>query len=257
MSSVERLLAEAGGKLRVRRRAFDVGAGLRRLAEDAGYVPPAVDVPRVSGLPPAGVEVPSVSRARQQLSVVVRWVLDQPGAAVHVERLAEAIGRKGGAEDGGEDGAAGGAEDCTALLVNEDDLEDLDVDGAQVFACMLSLADHPESAQFWWQFAAGAGNRAAAYCLHLHHLGRGEVAEAEHWIDLLQNCLDGPDDAFMEGMGLFATYVRRNCPPVRVRASGLTAEVERLATREETDDVLVCRPDREIARRLQDCAQHR
>ncbi|MBL1093138.1 MULTISPECIES: hypothetical protein [Streptomyces] len=51
--------------------------------------------------------------------------------------------------------------------MNEGDLEDLDVDGAQVFACMLSLADHPESAQFWWQFAAGAGNRAAAYCLHL------------------------------------------------------------------------------------------
>ncbi|BDM70876.1 hypothetical protein HEK616_43630 [Streptomyces nigrescens] len=244
MSGVERLLAEAGGKLHVRRRAFDVGAGLRRLAEDAGYVPPAGDVP-------------PVSRARQQLSVVVRWVLDQPDAAVHVERLAEAIGRKGGTEDGAEEGAGGGTEDCTALLVNEGDLEDLDVDGAQVFACMLSLADHPESAQFWWQFAAGAGNRAAAYCLHLHHLGRGEVAEAEHWIDLLQNCLDGPDDAFVQGMGLFATYVRRNCPPVRVREPGLTAEVERLATREETDDVLVCRPDRAIARRLQDCAQHR
>ncbi len=61
--------------------ALDVGAGPRRLAEDAGYVPPAG-------------EVPPVSLARQQLSVVVRWVLDQPGAAVHVERLAEAIGRR-------------------------------------------------------------------------------------------------------------------------------------------------------------------
>ncbi|MFJ2772740.1 hypothetical protein [Streptomyces sp. NPDC087300] len=217
------LLTQAGRKLRSQRRPFDVGAGLRRLAEDAGYVPPSQ-------------EVPPVSRARQQLSVVVRWALNQTGAAVHVERLAQEIG---------EDGLDG---KCAPL-------KDLDVDGAQVFACMLHLADHPESAQFWWQLAAGAGNRIAAYCLYLHHLGRGENFEADHWLDQLQHCLGGPDDAFVKVMGEFAVYVRRNFPPQGAREPGITAEVERLAARDDTDAVLVCRPEREIADRLQHCAQ--
>ncbi|MEU5002035.1 hypothetical protein [Streptomyces sp. NPDC021622] len=220
MTSVETLLAQAGKKLQAQRRPFDVGAGLRRLAEDAGYVPPS--------------EVPPVSRARQQLSVVVRWVLNARSASVHVERLAQAIG---------EDGPEGAP------------IEDLDVEGAQVFACMLYLADHPESAQFWWQLAAGAGHRAAAYCLYLHHLERGENPEAEHWMDQLQHVLDGPDDVFVAGMGQFAVYVRRNCPPSTGRAPGLTAEVERLATRDDAGPVLVCRPDRKIADRLQHCSQ--
>ncbi len=64
------------------RRSTDVGAGLRRLAEDAGYV-----VPSAHAL--------SVLQARQQLSVVVRWVLNLPTAAEHMEQLAEAIGEDG------------------------------------------------------------------------------------------------------------------------------------------------------------------
>ncbi|MEU6122492.1 hypothetical protein [Streptomyces sp. NPDC047123] len=223
MTTMETLLAQAGAELRTRRRPFDVGAGLRRLAEDAGYVPPSR-------------EVPPVSRARQQLSVVVRWSLNQAGAADHVERLAQEIG---------EDGLDG---TCAPL-------KDLDVDGAHIFACMLHLAEHPESAQFWWQLAAGAGNRSAAYCLHLHHLGRGEDPEAAHWLDQLQHHLDGPSDAFVKGMGEFTAYVRRNCPPQRAGEPGITAEVERLAARDDTDPVLVCRPEREIADRLQHCAQ--
>jgi hypothetical protein len=59
--------------------------------------------------------------------------------------------------------------------------EPADVDGALHFACLLSLADSAEGAQWWWQFAAGAGNATAAYCLHLFHLGRGELRDADHW----------------------------------------------------------------------------
>ncbi|MFD6750935.1 hypothetical protein ACFWDC_38360, partial [Streptomyces anthocyanicus] len=58
----------------------------------------------------------------------------------------------------------------------------LDVDGALVLAYLLHLTGHPESAQFWWQLAAGAGHREAAYCLHLHHLALGEAREAWHWL---------------------------------------------------------------------------
>ncbi|WP_221359255.1 hypothetical protein [Streptomyces beigongshangae] len=59
--------------------------------------------------------------------------------------------------------------------------EPADVDGALHFACLLSLADISDGAQWWWQFAAGAGNATAAYCLHLFHLGRGELRDADHW----------------------------------------------------------------------------
>lgn len=54
-------------------------------------------------------------------------------------------------------------------------------EGARVLACVLQLAGREDSARFWWQFAAGAGDRAAAYCLYLHHLTLGEVWEAELW----------------------------------------------------------------------------
>lgn len=54
-------------------------------------------------------------------------------------------------------------------------------DGALHFACLLSLADACDGAQWWWQYAAGAGNATAAYCLHLFHLGRGEMRDADHW----------------------------------------------------------------------------
>nr|WP_138966066.1 hypothetical protein [Streptomyces sp. YIM 121038] len=219
---MEERLHQAGKKLAIQRRPFDVGAGLRRLAEDGGYVLPAT-------------HVSSVSRAGHQLSVVVRWFLNQPRATVHMERLATAIGN-GGPEDGTEP------------------LADLDIHGAHVFACMLHLADHPESAQFWWQLAAGAGHRGAAYCLHLHHLGRGETTEGQHWLHELQHALDGPDIDFVIGMGQFAVYMRDNHPPVP-QGAGLTAEVERLASRGDAEPVLVCRPEREIADRLQHFAQ--
>ncbi|MGW8634648.1 sigma-70 region 4 domain-containing protein [Streptomyces sp. NPDC055793] len=55
-----------------------------------------------------------------------------------------------------------------------------DADGALYFACLLNFAQESDSVLWWWQFAAGAGNATAAYCLHLHHLLRGELRDADH-----------------------------------------------------------------------------
>ncbi|MFF7329064.1 hypothetical protein ACIQU5_03530 [Streptomyces sp. NPDC090306] len=223
----EQLLSAAGVRLREAAAPADVGAGLRRLAEDAGYVPrPA--------------SRPDVSRARHRLRVIVRWCLDQPDASVHVERLAQAIG--------------GDHEDVRHLLQKDRDTEDIDVHGAQVFACMLYLADHPESAQFWWQFTAGAGSGAGAFCLHMHHASRGETAEADHWLDIMLRLVHIDEDPAVERLffaaaGDFAAYVRHHRPPALLAERRLAAEVRRLASRGDAAH-LVCRPDRALADRL-------
>jgi hypothetical protein len=100
--------------------------------------------------------------------------------------------------------------------------DQLDVEGAAVFACLLYLTGHPESAQFWWQLAAGAGHRAAAYCLHLHHLALGEMREAKHWRHQVTDSVidaDALDENFLTMLEVFARYVRQNgstaSPPTR------------------------------------------
>ncbi|GGX97496.1 hypothetical protein [Streptomyces fructofermentans] len=72
----------------------------------------------------------------------------------------------------------------------------------------------------------------------------------------LQYSSDGPDDDFITGLGRFAFYSRHHHPAPAPSRRCLTAEVERLAVRDGSGDILVCRPDREIADRLQDCAPH-
>lgn len=57
----------------------------------------------------------------------------------------------------------------------------LDPDGAVILGCVLQLAARDDSARFWWQFAAGAGEMSAACCLYLHHLSLGETPEADWW----------------------------------------------------------------------------
>jgi hypothetical protein len=52
---------------------------------------------------------------------------------------------------------------------------------ALALACVLQLSDTDEGARFWWQYAAGAGQAAAAYCLYLHHLAQGEGTAADWW----------------------------------------------------------------------------
>ncbi|MGW2883064.1 hypothetical protein ACWDBP_44275 [Streptomyces sp. NPDC001233] len=75
-------------------------------------------------------------------------------------------------------------------LVNDRRIEP---DGALIFACLLDLAQHEEGAQFWWQFAAGAGSATSAYCLYLMHLRRGELRDAEHWARQIEQLDDEPD----------------------------------------------------------------
>ncbi|MFD5386970.1 hypothetical protein ACFWMG_18885, partial [Streptomyces sp. NPDC127074] len=57
----------------------------------------------------------------------------------------------------------------------------LEPDGAVILGCVLQLAAREDSAQFWWQFAAGAGNSTATYCLYLLHLALGEGLAADCW----------------------------------------------------------------------------
>ncbi|MEU3862740.1 hypothetical protein AB0F03_36460 [Streptomyces sp. NPDC028722] len=52
---------------------------------------------------------------------------------------------------------------------------------ALVLACVLQLTDTDDGARFWWQYAAGAGQPAAAYCLYLHHLAADEDTPARWW----------------------------------------------------------------------------
>ncbi|MFJ8932069.1 hypothetical protein ACIRLA_36420 [Streptomyces sp. NPDC102364] len=52
---------------------------------------------------------------------------------------------------------------------------------ALVLACVLQLTDTNDGARSWWQYAAGAGQPAAAYCLYLHHLALGEDETAQWW----------------------------------------------------------------------------
>ncbi|MCX4791758.1 hypothetical protein OG369_38485 [Streptomyces sp. NBC_01221] len=58
--------------------------------------------------------------------------------------------------------------------------------GARVLGCVLQLADADDGARSWWQYAAGAGDRAAAYCLYLHHLSLGESDAAAWWYQQTQ-----------------------------------------------------------------------
>ncbi|MFI6850485.1 hypothetical protein OG535_40230 [Kitasatospora sp. NBC_00085] len=63
--------------------------------------------------------------------------------------------------------------------------------GGLVFGCLLDLTGQPYDAQWWWQFAAGAGDLTAAYCLYLHHIRMGELRDAEHWFHQAARLDDG------------------------------------------------------------------
>ncbi|GAA2424233.1 glycoprotein [Streptomyces glaucus] len=61
------------------------------------------------------------------------------------------------------------------------DSDPIEPEGALVFAALLHLAGHRDPAQFWFEFAAGAGNRTAAFCLFLLHQQRSEHRTAAYW----------------------------------------------------------------------------
>ncbi|GAA2230852.1 hypothetical protein [Streptomyces nogalater] len=214
------------------RRPFDVASGLRRLAQDAGYLPP----------PPA--ERPESTAARRRLEAVTVWGVTQVGAAAHMKGLTDIIDTPGTTFEGWTD--------------------DLDIVGIHVFACSLHLANHPESARFWWQFAAGAGHGAAAYCLYLHHLISGELREAKHWWEQVGDILTdsggadldaGEPAKLIEILEQFAGYSARTGAHRAVPIGGLKAEVDRLADLHD-DGGLLCRPDRRLADRLRELTSH-
>ncbi|MFE3943969.1 hypothetical protein ACFXPV_19150 [Streptomyces sp. NPDC059118] len=61
-----------------------------------------------------------------------------------------------------------------------------DPDGARVLGCILQLAKSQDGARSWWQYASGAGDKAASYCLYLHHLSLGETDAAAWWHEQTQ-----------------------------------------------------------------------
>ncbi|GAA2426609.1 hypothetical protein [Streptomyces coeruleofuscus] len=56
-------------------------------------------------------------------------------------------------------------------------------EGAWILGCLLHLAGAEDGARYWWQYAAGAGDRGAGYCLSLHHRARGDDHAADFWLD--------------------------------------------------------------------------
>nr|WSZ94482.1 hypothetical protein OH820_01425 [Streptomyces sp. NBC_00857] len=73
------------------------------------------------------------------------------------------------------------APEAAASLARLVDHDRIDPEGAVVFAALLHLIGHKDAAQFWWQFAAGGGNRTAAFCLFLAHQQRAEFKDAAYW----------------------------------------------------------------------------
>ncbi|MFJ3202689.1 hypothetical protein [Streptomyces sp. NPDC086989] len=65
---------------------------------------------------------------------------------------------------------------------------------ALVLACVLQLTESDDGARFWWQYAAGAGQAAAAYCLYLHHLSLGEDDAASWWHGQTDDVQPPPQD---------------------------------------------------------------
>ncbi|MYZ33627.1 hypothetical protein [Streptomyces sp. MnatMP-M17] len=225
MTSISELLAHAA--IPTSHRGFDVAGALRRIASEAARLSPPPHIERAT-------------QAGQRLSVVCRWVINEPNAAVHMDRLADDAR-------------------LTPPTTNPDG--ELDIEGALVFACLLHLTNHPESAQFWWQLAAGAGSRAAAYCLHLHHLKLGETEASQHWYHQLTHSMADsapPDAAFIEGLEAVARYVRTSGTGASAPTGGLESEVDRLASRgTNPSGVIEHRPDRRLAQRLHEFTARR
>ncbi|QIQ06289.1 glycoprotein [Streptomyces liangshanensis] len=129
---------------------YDTGTALRRIAERAGDRAEGAPPPPGSDAPPApGNRAAAHEQAARDLDLAVALVLNAPEAA-----------------------------GCLAQLVDHDRI---DPQGAVVFAALLHLTGHRDAAQFWWQFAAGGGNRTAAFCLFLVHQRRAEFRDAAHW----------------------------------------------------------------------------
>ncbi|MFF5565461.1 hypothetical protein ACFY7Z_09650 [Streptomyces sp. NPDC012623] len=126
---------------------YDAGATRRRLA--ARRTDGTAAVPAAGPVTPPARFPTAHEQAAHDLSLAVSLVLNAPEAATALTRLVEH--------------------------------DRIDPEGAVVFAALLHLTGHRDAAQFWWQFAAGGGNRTAAFCLFLAHQQRAEFRDAAHW----------------------------------------------------------------------------
>ncbi|MGW2544989.1 hypothetical protein ACWC5I_29945, partial [Kitasatospora sp. NPDC001574] len=138
-----------------------------------------------------------------------------------------------------------------------------EIEGFRLFGCILHRAGHPVSAEFWWKIGAGARDRTSAWCLYLHHLGRGEIQEARLWFEQAVHADEHvepgvPAPAVPDMPGYFRTApiamdTRTTAPAAPTGA--LTAEVDRLVmhTDDDTDGLVPC-PDRRLADRIEEYA---
>ncbi|MEU6235401.1 hypothetical protein [Kitasatospora sp. NPDC047058] len=74
-----------------------------------------------------------------------------------------------------------GATDAAPVLEHFIQAHYADGPGARILACLLHLTGDRDGARWWWQFAAGAGDNTAGYCLLLDHVRRGELHDARFW----------------------------------------------------------------------------
>lgn len=131
--------------------------------------------------------------------------------------------------------------------------------GARVLACVLHLAGRQGSARFWWQYAAGADDVAASYCLYLHHMALGEIEEAIWWqdqVDPLRGRELGSD-----GTDRYAfAFGWTTCLQVVVRHKAFTDATNaalayvRSAVRFVDDDIDLPLPDDGFAQRIEEIA---
>lgn len=144
-----------------------------------------------------------------------------------------------------------------------------DPGGALAFACLLDLADMEDGAQFWWQFAAGAGNPTSALCLYLMHLRRGEMRDARHWagqIGVLEEESSAGEyqpvpyaktDPTAPGAGITIRYEARTADDdVAVSDEALRGTVDQLDVGRHEEIGPIPTPSAELAKQVEDLVSH-
>ncbi|GHE11097.1 hypothetical protein [Streptomyces alanosinicus] len=130
----------------------------------------------------------------------------------------------------------------------------IDPDGALIFACLLDLTQQEEGAQFWWQFAVGAGNATSAYCLHLLHLCRGELGDAAFWADQVTLLQRDPGQYRLRADTVLDLEPYNTCPLHAHEDTALRHTVENLTASCDDDYGLVPQPDPALAEQLEQLA---
>ncbi|MFE9812313.1 DUF6207 family protein [Streptomyces sp. NPDC005227] len=113
--------------------------------------------------------------------------------------------------------------------------------GAWILGCLLQLADAEDGARFWWQYAAGAGDTAASYCLYLHHRAIGDSRAAAFWHDQA----DTITDRIEESVPTFLRILEHLTPAGRHPYTDTTLAVMSYVTAAVTDGY-TRHPDYEI-----------